>query len=175
MARYCSMPSSQIPGVQGMRMNEFEIFPPQPQPNFHDFPRPPIPPHFFCFSPTATSYITTSTKFVLFSFSTTTFILFSHHCHHHHLISIVFPRYYYHHHYIYFVCSTLPPPLSHFIVIPPPRLFIVGWCWVVWEVDVGSIICNGQGENNKNVVVVVIRKNRNVDMLVEEGNQKLSK
>lgn len=127
---------------------------------FH--PPPPLtsppPPNLYCFS-----------------FSTTTFILFSHHCHHHHLISIVFPRYCYHHHYIYFVCSTLPPPLSHFIVIPPPRLFIVGWCWVVWEVDVGSIICNGQGENNKNVVMVVIRKNRNVDVLVEDGNQKLSK
>ena len=39
----------------------------------------------------------------------------------------------------------------------------------------GSIICNGQGENNKNVVMAVIRKNRNVDVLVEDGNQKLSK
>lgn len=126
MARYCSMPSSQIPGVQGMHMNEFEIFPPQPPPNFHDFPRPPIPPHFFCFSLTAPLSSPPPPNFYCFSVSTTTFILFSHHCHHHHLISIVFPRYHYHDHYIYCVFSTLPPPLPHFIVIPPPHFFIVG-------------------------------------------------
>ena len=99
MARFCSMPRSQIPGVQGMHMNEFEIFPPQPQPNFHDFSRPPIPPHFFCFSPTVTTFITTSTKFLFFFF---------------------FLR-----HHIYFVFPSLsrPPPDFYcfsLLLLPPP-------------------------------------------------------